>query len=213
MKPTVPSPVHDPVCGMDIDPARAVATSTHDSTTYYFCALTCQERFDATPATYLQRLVPASPLPSRLLYSALQSLHANFANRRSQPNDQPSLPPLEWEIMSTLGEQGACKMREVATACETAMSTLTGLIDRLIAKGLVQRHHSTTDRRVVLVSHSDKGQMRYQEHLEADMQQVLTMLEALEPDEQHTFVHLMHKSVNALTQMRNTECGMQNEDS
>lgn len=199
MEPSAQSFVVDPVCGMDIDPTHSVATRSHDGETYYFCASTCRERFDAAPAVYLDRLTPASPHPSRLLYTALKTLRTHFANRRSQSDDQPPLSPLEWDIISMLGEQGACKMREVAAACETAMSTLTGVVDRLIAKDLLQRHQSTTDRRVVLVSLSETGRALYQDHLESDMQQVLTMLDALEPDEQHTFVQLMHQSVNALS--------------
>jgi len=29
----------DPVCGMDVDPAKAAGTSEYQGTTYYFCAL------------------------------------------------------------------------------------------------------------------------------------------------------------------------------
>jgi Cu+-exporting ATPase len=31
--------VHDPVCGMDIDPATAAGTSEYKGQTYYFCSL------------------------------------------------------------------------------------------------------------------------------------------------------------------------------
>ena len=45
--------VKDPVCGMEIDPKDAVATSDYEGTTYYFCAIGCKERFDAEPAKFL----------------------------------------------------------------------------------------------------------------------------------------------------------------
>jgi Cu+-exporting ATPase len=50
MKPTNPTPaklVTDPVCGMSIDPAAAAANTTIDGSTYYFCASSCKEEFDA----------------------------------------------------------------------------------------------------------------------------------------------------------------------
>jgi Cu+-exporting ATPase len=45
--------VRDVVCGMTIDPRRAAGTSVYQGQTYYFCALSCKERFDAEPARYV----------------------------------------------------------------------------------------------------------------------------------------------------------------
>ena len=47
--------VADPVCGMTVDPATAAGSSTHGDRTYYFCSLTCQQRFDASPADFVER--------------------------------------------------------------------------------------------------------------------------------------------------------------
>ena len=43
----------DPVCGMDVNPKKAAATSAFDGTTYYFCAPRCKKAFDANPTMYL----------------------------------------------------------------------------------------------------------------------------------------------------------------
>lgn len=45
--------VKDPVCGMEIDPESAAATSDYEGVTYYFCAVPCKEQFDAEPAKFL----------------------------------------------------------------------------------------------------------------------------------------------------------------
>ncbi len=45
--------VKDPVCGMEIDSEAAAATSEHEGTTIYFCAVGCKESFDAEPAKFL----------------------------------------------------------------------------------------------------------------------------------------------------------------
>lgn len=45
--------VRDPVCGMTIDETDAVATSTFDGRTYYFCSKDCKEEFDANPEDYV----------------------------------------------------------------------------------------------------------------------------------------------------------------
>jgi Cu+-exporting ATPase len=47
------STVTDPVCGMNIDPARAAGSSEYGGTTYYFCNPHCKAKFDANPTAYV----------------------------------------------------------------------------------------------------------------------------------------------------------------
>jgi Cu+-exporting ATPase len=43
----------DPVCGMQVDPARAAGTSQYQGQTYYFCSKGCVDKFRAAPEAYL----------------------------------------------------------------------------------------------------------------------------------------------------------------
>ena len=45
----------DPVCHMNVDPARAAGTSQYDGETIYFCNLGCKAKFDADPAKYVAK--------------------------------------------------------------------------------------------------------------------------------------------------------------
>ena len=45
--------VVDPVCGMKIEPANAVGSSTYEGTTYYFCSRGCESKFDADPQRFI----------------------------------------------------------------------------------------------------------------------------------------------------------------
>ena len=45
--------VSDPVCGMQVDPARAAGHVEHDGRDYYFCSTGCKSKFEAGPAKYL----------------------------------------------------------------------------------------------------------------------------------------------------------------
>lgn len=49
----------DPVCGMEIDPARAAGSAVHAGVTYYFCSPRCLHDFTANPAAYLHAPGPA----------------------------------------------------------------------------------------------------------------------------------------------------------
>lgn len=46
--------VKDPVCGMEVDPARAAGQSEYQGRTYYFCSAHCKAAFDREPEKYVR---------------------------------------------------------------------------------------------------------------------------------------------------------------
>ena len=46
--------VVDPVCGMNVDPARTHLMTTYEGCTYYFCAEGCRKAFEANSKKYLK---------------------------------------------------------------------------------------------------------------------------------------------------------------
>ena len=57
-------PAHDPVCGMEVDEAKARAagrTATYQGRTYFFCSDACKTKFQADPAHYAGAAAPAPP--------------------------------------------------------------------------------------------------------------------------------------------------------
>jgi len=42
----------DPVCGMDVDPAKPAGKRVYKGKTYYFCSDYCVKRFDSHPEEY-----------------------------------------------------------------------------------------------------------------------------------------------------------------
>lgn len=44
--------VKDPVCGMEIDSAKAAAQERHEGKVYYFCSHDCHAKFKAAPKKY-----------------------------------------------------------------------------------------------------------------------------------------------------------------
>ncbi len=190
--------MRDPVCGMDVDPGLAAAIYAYAGATYYFCTQTCQARFEASPETYIDDGNPLSQY-ARSLYTDLHRLRKHFGHPSTASSSLPALSTAEWETILLLGQQGACNMRHIAATCGTALSTMTGIVDRLEThKALVRRSPSATDRRVVLVQLTEEGQRVYRHRLESDMQVVLTLLQPLTPQEQQTFVACLHKGVHRL---------------
>ncbi|HEX8407552.1 MAG TPA: heavy metal translocating P-type ATPase [Thermoanaerobaculia bacterium] len=52
----------DPVCGMTVDPANAAGSSRAGDRTFYFCSISCKQKFNADPAAYtsVERSEPAA---------------------------------------------------------------------------------------------------------------------------------------------------------
>jgi Cu+-exporting ATPase len=44
----------DPVCGMEVTPETAAATSEYQGQTYYFCSIEDKETFEKHPEKYVQ---------------------------------------------------------------------------------------------------------------------------------------------------------------
>jgi len=56
--------VLDPVCGMQVDPAKTPHHTEHDGIHYHFCAQRCREKFEAAPLQYLSPQPPSPPSPA-----------------------------------------------------------------------------------------------------------------------------------------------------
>ncbi|MGE0393428.1 MAG: heavy metal translocating P-type ATPase [Vicinamibacterales bacterium] len=51
----------DPVCGMQVDPAKAAGTSDYQGQTYVFCSKSCKTKFDAKPGAFVHPVPAATP--------------------------------------------------------------------------------------------------------------------------------------------------------
>lgn len=94
-----------------------------------------------------------------------------------------------------LGRRGRCMMSELAKECGFPLSSMTGIVDRLVAKGYIKRYRTDEDRRSVFVELTKKGQQVSQEALEAEMGLIIGMMDALEPEEQDALLDLLGKAV------------------
>jgi len=61
-----PDTLHDPVCGMTVNPAKARHRAEHAGQSYFFCGAKCREKFTSDPARY----IITSPRPRAPLTAA-----------------------------------------------------------------------------------------------------------------------------------------------
>ena len=99
-------------------------------------------------------------------------------------------------VIFFLGQDGECTMSELATKIRLTVSSATLIVDRLVERGLVSRHRSLEDRRVVRVALTDEGAALH--HVIADTMMKLgrAILTVLEEREQDQLLSLFRK-INA----------------
>ena len=59
--------VHDPVCGMEIEPQGAFAKREHMGQAFYFCSQSCVDQFDKEPHRYVMTSATTGFNPERTL--------------------------------------------------------------------------------------------------------------------------------------------------
>ncbi|MBK5292067.1 MAG: heavy metal translocating P-type ATPase [Acidobacteriia bacterium] len=58
-----PKTVVDPVCGMQVEPARAAGKHSHEGVEYHFCSVHCLNQFQGNPGKYLSGESAAEAMP------------------------------------------------------------------------------------------------------------------------------------------------------
>ena len=121
-----------------------------------------------------------------------QSVNAAAAN-----GPHAELNMQELRVVEFLGNEGPRMMRELAEHLTVAVNSMTSIVDSLEKKGLVQRHRSEEDRRVIRVELTDPGREVYQSLVEVNQRLFRSMLGALTQDEQEIFMVLFRKIARA----------------
>lgn len=113
----------------------------------------------------------------------------------------------ELKIVDYVGQCESCIMREVSEYSQVAVSTMTGIIDKLEDKGLVKRERNDEDRRIVRVLLTGKGQKVYQSNVENCLELSRRMLESLDKDEQKIYLEITRKIARGAAQHITVDSG------
>lgn len=102
----------------------------------------------------------------------------------------------DMHVIEAIGMDGAKNMTRVARSLEVTIGTLTIAVNSLVKKGYVNRTRSEEDRRVVLISLSEKGKRAYLHHRRFHEQMIDSVVEELTEEEQE----VLEKALAKLTQ-------------
>ena len=106
----------------------------------------------------------------------------------------------DMHVIEAVGMEGAKNMTRVARSLEVTTGTLTIAINSLVKKGYVDRTRSEEDRRVVLISLSEKGKRAYLHHRKFHEQMIDSIVKELTEEEQA----VLEKALTKLAQFFQT---------
>ena len=119
--------------------------------------------------------------------------HRLMLERPPGAGSEQELTRHETRVIMVLGAKGSSIMSDLARVLHLALSTATNTMDKLVAKGLVERGRLDEDRRIVQVTLTEKGSTLYRSFLDFQLAMGRNMLNALSPGEREIFLELMAK--------------------
>lgn len=102
-------------------------------------------------------------------------------------------------VLRQIADATACPMRLLSRNLGLKSSTVTGIVDRLVALGLVKRCSSTSDRRQVLAEITPKGR-RILEQIQAERRRALiNMFKLVSAEERASYLAIIEKIAAQIT--------------
>jgi DNA-binding MarR family transcriptional regulator len=111
--------------------------------------------------------------------------------RRPQDRDEPECSAQELRVLTAVGQRDTLTMSDLAGMLRVPQSTATHTVDRLVAKGLVERRRASEDRRVVQITFSRRGRRINQFVAASRMAAGRRLLQALKPRDREMLIQWM----------------------
>jgi DNA-binding MarR family transcriptional regulator len=130
---------------------------------------------------------------ARELNRHINTLVERFIYAEATTGPSAELSRQELVALRLLGFHGRSTMRTLADEAGVAAATMTGIVDKLVARGLVERQRRSDDRRVVEVTLTRQGEVAFTDSVELHMRLAREMLLALDEEEQAAMLATLRK--------------------
>ncbi len=126
----------------------------------------------------------------------------SMASRRSLAGElvKFNLTIPQWTALRALKQytRPGCTLNELAEAANQVPATMTGIVDRLVERGLVERQRDTQDRRALRLFLTDGGDNLLDQIDALQNAQVRKVMEHFSKAERMEFIRLMNQYLNHL---------------
>lgn len=108
-------------------------------------------------------------------------------------------------VLFLLTTDGPMAMGRLADQLDVSMPGVSGIVDRMVGHGLVERLRDDDDRRLVVVRATSAGHAAVEEIDMVRRRQLARVLEMLEPSEQEAALRVFRKMRSAANQLNETK--------
>jgi DNA-binding MarR family transcriptional regulator len=116
-----------------------------------------------------------------------------FAQDRSLPLFASNLTMQQLRVIMLISHRGSASGQDIAGALGVALGTVTGIVDRLVAQGLVTRQEDPRDRRIRRIALTAQGQALSQEIMDAGVAGFTQLLDRLDTETLRCMENVMTK--------------------
>jgi DNA-binding MarR family transcriptional regulator len=127
----------------------------------------------------------------RRIIAAQHRMQHLMAADPSNPLLQSTLTMQQLKMLLVLSHTGGSSGQDLAAAMGVTLATVTGIVDRLVASGLVDRREDPHDRRVRRVRLTDAGHDTIDGIITAGQESLLALLRRLGDDDLHVVEQAM----------------------
>ena len=125
-------------------------------------------------------------------------LHQLAVTRFTAEMDEAGLTPIQWAALVTTSQRPGLDQSTLSREIHIDTSTIAGVLNRLEARGLIQRRLSPEDRRLRLLYLTDEGAALLKQASAAVIDMQKWLVEPLTPDERAVFTQLMLRVLHRL---------------
>ncbi len=118
------------------------------------------------------------------LMQELVRCYQAFSRHSARHIKSLGLTPSQFDVIATLGNTEGMNFKMLGQETLITKGTLTGIIDRLEAKGLVRRVNSGQDRRSTLIQLTEQGQRLFEKVFPEHIRYLSTSFERLDSEQQ-----------------------------
>lgn len=150
---------------------------------------------------------PSSPIDLESLPGHhIRRLHQIAVAIFLQESEPHGLTPVQYATLQSVGNVPGIDQRTLARTIGLDTSTIGGVIDRLVARGLVRRNASPDDRRVRLSTLTDAGHWQLQQAIPSMLRAQERMLEPLSKRDRVEFMRMLRILVRANNELSRAPC-------
>ncbi|HYF81938.1 MAG TPA: MarR family transcriptional regulator [Clostridia bacterium] len=124
-----------------------------------------------------------------------------FEFKKSYQLRSSGLSYIQLHVLEKIYKEGEMKTLDISRQMDISPSTLIGMLDELESKNLIMRNRQKNDKRVVLVTATDKGKDQVLQHIREDELFLKNLTAGLDEKEEEQLEGLLQKVTGGINDL------------